>query len=107
MASAMGSESTAEDLQAAGSLYMSLNYAAFIIPLVGICWFLHFFCNKDSLGKRRRLVYAMNNFMIYTVVVVIIHMYVMTSVFGGAGLSVSLEVIIYNIIACLFFWWWR
>jgi len=107
MASAMGTDASGEELRAAGSLYMSLNYAAFLLPLVGSVWFLHYFCNKDSLGKRKRLVWAMNNMMIYCVAVVLIHIYVMTGVFGGAGLTVSLEVILYNIIMCLFFWWWR
>jgi hypothetical protein len=86
---------------------MSLNYAAFLLPLVGIVWWLHYFCNKDSLGKRRRLVWAMNNMMVYSLVVVVIHIYVMTGVFGGAGMNVSLEVILYNIVMGLFFWWWR
>jgi hypothetical protein len=86
---------------------MSLNYAAFLIPLIGIAWFLHYFCNKDSVGKRRRMVWAMNNMIIYCTLLVIIHIYVMTSVFGGAGMTVSLEVLLYNVIAGLFFWWWR
>jgi hypothetical protein len=103
----MGSTTTSQDLQDAGSLYMSLNYAAFLIPLVGMLWFLHYFCNKDSLGKRRRLVWAMNNMMVYCAVVVVIHIYVMTGVFGSAGMTVSLEVILYNIVMGLFFWWWR
>ena len=90
MASAMGTDASGEELRAAGSLYMSLNYVAFLLPLVGSIWFLHYFCNKDSLGKRKRLVWAMNNMMIYCVAVVLIHIYVMTGVFGGAGLTVSL-----------------
>ena len=108
----MGDDTTAEELQAAGTLYMALNYVIFIIPLVGICWFLNYFCSTQSskdktAGKRRRLVYAMNNMMIYTILVILVHVYIMTSVFGPAGMSVSLEVVIYNIIAFLFFYWWR
>ena len=103
----MGTDVNAEDLRAAGSLYMTLNYAAFVLPLIGMIWFLHYFCNKDSLGKRRRLVWAMNNMMVYCVAVIVIHVYVLTGVYGSAGLSVSLNVIIQNIIFCLFFWWWR
>ena len=90
----MGTETSGEDLRAAGSLYMSLNYAAFLLPLIGMIWFLHYFCNKDSLGKRRRLVWAMNNMIVYCVAVILIHVYVLTGVFGSAGLTVSLQVII-------------
>lgn len=107
MAKAMGTDSDGAKVKAAGNQYIILNYLAFILPLIGIAWFLHYFCNKDSLGKRRRLVWAMNNMMVYCVVVILFHIYIMTSAFGGAGMTVSLQVILGKMVMCLLFWWWR
>ena len=55
-----------QELIDAGTQYAVANIVLFILPLIGIFYFLHFFCYKDSLGKRRRLVWAINLIMIYS-----------------------------------------
>ena len=79
-----------KQLQNAGTAYALFNIALFILPLIGILYFIHFFCSKDSLGKRRRLVWAINLIMIYSVLFCIFHIVMMTRVFGFVGMLLSI-----------------
>ena len=97
----------AQELQDAGTTYAVVNIALFLIPLVGIFYFLHFFCYKDSLGKRRRLVWAMNMIMIYSILICIFHMTMMSRIFGFVGALLSIQTLIYNLISAMLFFWWR
>jgi len=96
-----------EQLQNAGTLYALVNIGLFLLPLIGIFYFIHFFCYKDSLGKRRRLVWAMNLIMIYSVLICIFHMAMMTRIFGFVGMLLSIQTLVYNVISFILFFWWR
>jgi hypothetical protein len=96
-----------KELRDAGTMYSTVNILLFFIPLVGIFYFLHFFCYKDSLGKRRRLVWAMNLIMIYSLLICIFHIYMMSKIFGIVGVLLSIQTLVYNIIGIGLFFWWR
>lgn len=78
-------------LRSAGTTYALVNIALFMsLPLVGIFYFLHHFCYKKSLGKRRRLVWAMNFIMIYSALSCIFHLTMMSYIFGLVGILFSI-----------------
>jgi hypothetical protein len=69
-----------------------------VIPLVGLYWFISYFFKNDSEDTRAKIVWAVNNLLMYNIIVCTIHFAILTSVLGVIDSFISSSIVIIQII---------